>query len=111
MSPIERKSIRIENNQIIADGNELDSGREFEFVCDLWSLPISDQRIWRTLNEEKRVLIDGIIHIIGPSVFDAKGMSGKNNNGVSISKRQGIGFKPVERTPGVWKEVKSVKNR
>lgn len=117
MSPIERKSIRIEDEQIIADGSGLDEGKQFLFVGDLANLWIQDDcylnrkgQWYRFANasKEKRtegVEINGMRHIEGPSVFDAREMPGRNHHGISISKRRGIAFNPAEFTRGVWKEV------
>lgn len=106
MSPIERNTIRIEGKSIIADGYGEDSGKLFEYFGSDWDLSL---RELQTIGETKE--IHGVRIIFGPDVLNAtERTSWKNQNGISYSKRRGLGFHPQFRT-GIWIEVDYVKNR
>jgi hypothetical protein len=110
MSPIENKSIRIENERIVGDGNGEDQGKLFVFVEER-VFSMKNDKLWRAFLNDDRTSLGGVEYIIGPSVVNVRGLPGKNKNGISISKKRGIAFKPAEITKGIWKETKSVKNR
>ncbi len=107
MSLIERGSIRIENDRIVADGSGEDEGRQFIFEGGnevIRSLSETDYDLWLNIldGKVKEFEINGKRLIVGPEVFDARGLPGKNQHGVSISKRKGIGFYSWN-PPGYWR--------
>ena len=100
MSPIERKSIRIENDQIIGDGSGTDAGRTYKYLCDEYYLIPTLEKHGLGPEElaERRV-------IEGPKVFDARD-SGiwRNSHSISYSKKKGLGFYPKWRI-GYWQKI------